>query len=322
MNQLQRALKMNPIRLMKKIFCFEEIYTIGYRKRDGHTLLDSEMLSFDRIPFDENYWYADPILVAHGGKEYLLMESFDMRIQLGSIACSVFQEDGKLSEPRIIIQEEYHMSFPMVFAWNDGLYMIPETCENRSLNLYRCEGDIYQWKLVKSFPVEEALVDTVAVSCREDSVELITSAIHQTHMRKFKWQKYRIVKVGEDFLLEADTAFNADQDYDYGFRMAGSLITREEIPILPTQVSTDVDYGLYLNLNDFSGGDVTSLPVLRKVTLDEILLPDVKQKDHIGVHSYGLSETYEVVDMRYFRFLPRSRMRKIWNMGRKLLYTR
>ena len=141
-------------------------------------------------------------------------------------------------------------------------------------------------------------------------------------MRKFKWQKYRIVKVGEDFLLEADAAFNANEDYDYGFRTAGSLITREAIPILPTQVSTDVDYGLYLNLNDFSGGDVTSLPVLRKVTLDKILLPDVKQKDHIGVHSYGLSETYEVVDMRYFRFLPRSRMRKIWNMGRKLLYTR
>ena len=135
MNQLQRALKMNPFRLMKKIVCFEEIYTIGYRKRDGHTLLDSETLSFDRIPFDENCWYADPILVAHGEKEYLLMESFDMRTQLGSIACSAFQDDGKLSEPRIIIQEEYHMSFPMVFAWNDGLYMIPETCENRMTKL-------------------------------------------------------------------------------------------------------------------------------------------------------------------------------------------
>ena len=43
MNQFQRALKMNPVRLMKKIFCFEEIYTIAYRNRDGHTLLDSEL---------------------------------------------------------------------------------------------------------------------------------------------------------------------------------------------------------------------------------------------------------------------------------------
>lgn len=322
MNQLQRALKMNPIRLMKKILCFEEIYTIAYRNRDEHTLLDSDILSFDRIPFDENYWYADPILFSHGGKDYLLMESFDMRTQLGSIACSEFDAAGRLSEPRIIIQEAYHMSFPMVFFWNDRLYMIPETCENRSVNLYCCEGDIYSWKLLKSFPVEEALVDTVAVACYEDSVELITSAIHENHMRKFAWRKYRLCRDGEDYRLEADTAFPANKDYGYGFRMAGALITEGDTPILPTQVSTDVDYGLYLNLNDFSGRDVTMMPVRKKVTVDSILLPDVKQKNHIGVHSYGLSHRVEVVDMRYFRFLPRSRMRKIWNKVRKLLCIR
>ena len=59
--------------------------------------------------------------------------------------------------------------------------------------------------------------------------------------------------------------------------------------------------------------------MLKRVTVDNILLPDVKQKDHIGVHSYALSDKVEVVDMRYFRFLPRSRMRKIRNKLRKLL---
>ena len=57
------------------------------------------------------------------------------------------------------------------------------------------------------------------------------------------------------------------------------------------------------------------------MTIDQILLPDVKPKDHIGVHSYALSDKVEVVDMRYFQFLPRSRMRKILNKGRKLLCT-
>lgn len=313
MNQLQRALKMNPIRLMKKILCFEEIYTIGYRNRDEHTLLDSDLLSFDRIPFDKNYWYADPILVSYGGKEYLLMESFDMRTQRGSIACAEFDEAGRLSDPRVIIQEPYHMSFPMVFFWNDCLYMVPETCGNLSLNLYRCDGDIHRWTLVKSFPVEEELVDTVAVACREDSVDLITSSVNGSHKRKFAWRKFRICRDGEDFRLEADVSFNACEDYDYGWRTAGSLITEGGIPILPTQVSTDVDYGLYLNLNDFSGGDVTDLPVLKKVTIDQIVLPDVAQKDHIGVHSYALSDKLEVVDMRYFRFLPLNRLRKIRN---------
>ena len=311
MNQFERALKMNPFTLLKKICCFEEIYTIAYRKREGHTLLDRDLLRFDRIPYSDTFWYADPILTAYGGKEYLLMESFDMRTQLGSIACAEFDETGKLSEPEVIIQEKYHMSFPMVFSWNDGLYMIPETCENRSLNLYRCEGSIRHWTLVKSFPVKEELVDTVAVSCDADAVELISSAQHETHKRKNKWQKLRIVKDGEDYRLEEDAAFNVREDYGFGYRMAGSLVKDQGMTILPTQESTDIDYGVYLYLNDFSEGDVTDLPVLRKVTVKDILLPDVHQKEHIGVHSYALSENYEVVDMRYFRFSPKNRMRKI-----------
>ena len=311
MNQFQRALKMNPLRLLKKICCFEEIYTIGYRNRDGHTLLDSDLLSFDRIPYDDTFWYADPILTTYRGKTYLLMESFDMRTQLGSIACAAFDDAGKLSKPQIIIQEQYHMSFPMVFFWNEELYMIPETCENRSLNLYRCDGDITCWTLVKSFPVEGEVVDTAVVACHEDHVELLSSVVHETHKRKFKWQKFCLRKEGEDFCLDADAAFNVGEDYGFGYRMAGSMITDQGRTILPTQESTDVDYGVNLYLNDYSGQNVSGMPVMKKVSIDNILLPDVAQKEQIGVHSYALSDKLEVVDMRYFRFSPRNRMRKI-----------
>ena len=319
MIDVNRFLKMNPFTLMKKVIGFEEIYTIAYRKRDGKTLLDSEVLSFDSMPYSNTYWYADPILVPHGGESYLFMESFDMRTNLGSIAYAKFNADGKLSEPQIIIQEPYHMSFPMVFSWNDSLYMIPETCANRSLNLYRCEGRIDQWTLVKSFPVEEELVDTVATACHEDYVELVTSAQHETLKRTNKWQKFRIYRDGEDFRLEAEVAFNAREIYSYRDRNAGSLVTEGGRKILPTQESTETDYGVNLYLNDYSAEDITHLPVLKKVTVDNIVLPDVARKQQIGVHSYGLSSRYEVVDMRYFRFSPKVRIRKIFNLGRKLL---
>jgi len=311
MSQLKRALQMNPVRLLKKIFCFEEIYTIAYRNRDAHTLLDSDLLSFDRIPYDDIFWYADPILADYRGTTYLFMESFDMRTQMGSIACAQFDENGKLSKPQVIIQEPYHMSFPMVFSWNDRLYMIPETCGNRSLNLYQCEGDVFQWSLVKSFPVTEKLVDTVMTACHEDHVELICSALHPEDAFNNKWQKFRIVKDMDDYRLEADMVFNSREDYNYGYRMAGSLITEGDTVILPTQESTEVDYGAYLYLNDFSGKDVSNMPVMKKVTVENILLPDVAQKEQIGVHSYALSHKLEVVDMRYFRFSPRNRVRKI-----------
>ena len=321
MIDFNRFLKMNPWKLMKKIIGFEEIYTIAYRKREGQTLLEGDLLQFDRMPYSNTYWYADPILVSHQGESYLFLESFDMRTNLGSIAYAKFGADGKLSAPQIIIQEPYHMSFPMVFSWNEQLYMIPETCANRSLNLYRCDGSMDRWTLVKSFPVEEELVDTVATACYEDHVELITSAQHGTHKRMNKWQKFKIFREGEDFRLEADETFNSREHYSYMDRTAGSLITEGGRKILPTQESTETDYGVNLYLNDYSAEDITHMPVLKKVTVDNILLPDVPQKQQIGVHSYGLSSKYEVVDMRYFRFSPKVRIRKIFNLGRKLLCT-
>ena len=317
MNQFKRLIKMNPWKLLKKICCFEEIYTIGYRNRDGHTLLDSSLLAFKRLPFDKYCWYADPVMIEHAGKTCLFMESYDMRTRLGSIACSVFGEDGQLSAPQLIIAEPYHMSFPMVFHWNGGLYMIPETSGNRSLNLYRCQGDITCWSLEVSFPVAEELVDTAVVACCEDHVELLTSALHPQDSLSCKWQKYALYRDGASYRLEPDADFNNREDYAKGYRMAGSLIRENGREILPTQESTDVDYGAYLYLNDFSGRDVARMPVLKKVAVNNILLPDVAQKAQIGVHSYALSEQYEVVDMRYFRFYPRNRMWKIANKLRR-----
>lgn len=311
MSQFKRALKMKPSRLLKKIFCCEEIYTIGYRNRNGKTLMDSDLLEFNRIPYNDNYWYADPILVSWQGKEYLFMEIFDMCTQLGSIACAEFDEKGNLAEPKTIIQEAYHMSFPMVFHWGEELYMIPETCGNRSLNLYRCLGDITRWELVKSFPVGVELVDTVMAGCQQDRVELLCSELHHKDKFKNRWQRFWLVKEADDYRLEADAELNCGDVYDNGHRMAGSLITVQGKAVLPTQESTEIDYGAYLYLNDFSGRDINNMPVLKKVTVENIKLPDVEQKEQIGVHSYALSENLEVIDMRYFYFSPRNRWRKI-----------
>jgi hypothetical protein len=214
------------------------------------------------------------------------------------------------------------MSFPMVFSWKNELYMIPETSANHSLNLYRCEGQIDRWTLVKSFSLEEELVDTVVTACYDDHVELVTSAQHETHKRMNKWQKFRIFRDGEDFRLEADADFNKRDIYSYADRTGGSLITEQGKKILPTQESTEIDYGVNLYLNDYSAGDIAHMPVLKKVTVDNILIQGVPRKQQIGVHSYGLSEKYEVVDMRYFRFAPKVRIRKIFNLGRKLLCIR
>jgi hypothetical protein len=48
-----------------------------------------------------------------------------------------------------VLQRPYHLSYPFVFEWEDGLFMIPETAENGTVELYRCEEFPHRWSLVK-----------------------------------------------------------------------------------------------------------------------------------------------------------------------------
>ncbi len=47
----------------------------------------------------------------------------------------------------MILQWPYHLSYPFVFDWEGTLYMIPDTMENRTVELYRCEEFPHRWRL-------------------------------------------------------------------------------------------------------------------------------------------------------------------------------
>lgn len=310
MNQFKRALKMDAGRLIKKVCCFEEIYTIAYRKRNGKSLLNSSQLPLLHVPYNDNFWYADPIVTSYNNDTYLFAECFDMRTQKGTIGCAKFDNSGALSDFQIVIEEPYHLSFPMIFEWGDDLYMIPESSDNMSLNLYRCEGDILNWKKIKEFPTRKPLVDTVVIFSDDRRVELLSSAINPENPLQYQWQKYTLTKCEETFSLCENVAFNEGKEYTYYNRMAGTLVNLDGMTILPTQESTSIDYGVNLYLNDFSAGDVEQLKG-KKITVKDILVDGIPPEQMIGIHSYAATEQLEIVDVRYFRFSPKNRMRKI-----------
>ena len=301
---------MSPGRVIKKLCCFEEIYTVAYRPREGKTLLDGERLSFTPVPYHDDFWYADPIMITRDGTTYLFAECFDMRTQKGILGCATFGSDGILSAFRPVIEEPYHLSFPMVFEWAEKLWMIPESSDNRSLNLYCCEGDLFCWHKVKEFPTEEPLVDTVVLSCNEDSVELLSSAIHPEDPLQFRWKRLTLRTVEGVCLLEEQESSDDSKAFSRKDRMAGKLANVNGKILFPTQESTETDYGINLYLNDFSQNDLRQLSG-RKITPEDIHIEGIDDKQLIGIHSYAVSEQYEVVDIRYFRFSPKNRIRKI-----------
>ena len=52
--------------------------------------------------------------------------------------------------PVKILEKDYHLSYPFVFEDNNEIFMIPESKENKTIDLYKCIDFPYKWKHEKT----------------------------------------------------------------------------------------------------------------------------------------------------------------------------
>ena len=101
---------------------------------------------FEIIDVPKDRFYADPFVVEHANASYILFEDYAYATRKGVISC-IELIDGKPSAPRVVLDRDYHLSYPSVFAWNGEWFMTPETEDNRSVELYRAVEFPWKWEL-------------------------------------------------------------------------------------------------------------------------------------------------------------------------------
>lgn len=110
-------------------------------------------------PNDDNFDWADPFVIQVGGLYYIYFENIDLRIIRGKLSCVIF--DGKsFSEPVDILKTPYHLSYPYIFQDDNRLYMVPESGENKTIDLYECTDFPYGWTKRKTLINNIAAVDS------------------------------------------------------------------------------------------------------------------------------------------------------------------
>jgi hypothetical protein len=102
---------------------------------------------FHRVVPPRDRLWADPFVVANGDKAWLFIEEMLYSEDRGVISVMEIRRDGTWTQPRRILERPYHLSYPCVFQWNGGWYMVPETGGNRAIELYRCVEFPYRWEL-------------------------------------------------------------------------------------------------------------------------------------------------------------------------------
>jgi hypothetical protein len=90
-------------------------------------------------------FYGDPFLIERNGRSYLFFEDYRFSSHKGLISCCEVDSEGNCSKPRVVLERTYHLSYPFLFTWQGEIYMIPETRDNGTIEVYRASDFPYSW---------------------------------------------------------------------------------------------------------------------------------------------------------------------------------
>jgi hypothetical protein len=125
-------------KLVMKPFRRREHWQVALRQGAG---------AFKVIQDDGARFYADPFLHRANGRTFLFVEEYPYAGRKGLISAAEVVGDRLLTAPVPVLERPYHLSYPFVFEFEGEFYMIPETGENRSVELYRAVEFPWKWEL-------------------------------------------------------------------------------------------------------------------------------------------------------------------------------
>ncbi len=143
-------------RLLSFQLAGHEQWSVAYRRADGGSLITERKCEFTLLPDDGRRYFADPFVLRHRGRTALFMEEFPFDTMRGRIAVAAVEDDGTVTPPRPVLEEDHHLSYPNVFECDGEVWMIPESGANGRVDLYRAVDFPFRWRL------EAALLEGVA----------------------------------------------------------------------------------------------------------------------------------------------------------------
>ncbi len=97
------------------------------------------------IPPKDRFW-ADPHVIKQNSKYYIFIEEYLFDIKKGHISVIEIDERGNIGETEKVLERDYHLSYPHIFKFNERIYMVPESHENSTIELYGSVDFPYKWE--------------------------------------------------------------------------------------------------------------------------------------------------------------------------------
>lgn len=132
-------------------------------KLNKSNTLSTSFYRFKKILPPKDRFWADPHVIFRNNKYYIFIEELIYKNIRGHISVIIMDEKGNYSNPIKVLEENYHLSYPFLIEENNTLYMIPESKENNTIDLYKCIDFPTKWKLEKTLINNIKAVDATII---------------------------------------------------------------------------------------------------------------------------------------------------------------
>src|SRR5262249_54551766 len=127
---------------------YTEQWFLAYRygMAEGHGV-SAGLAGFTPLAPPADRDWADPFAVERNGRHYVFFEELPYASGKAHISMIEIGPGGRRSAPVRVLERDYHLSYPFLLEHDGSLYMIPESAQNRSVELYRCIDFPLRWRL-------------------------------------------------------------------------------------------------------------------------------------------------------------------------------
>ena len=213
----------------------ESAWLLGICENGYEDLKAGRIHWIDNGEYKGKKWFADPFILEYDNERItLLVEEFDYKVHRGRIArLYVDRKRWTVTDCKIILDFDTHLSFPMIWRENGKYYVCPENYKSGRWNMYECDVANEKLKLSTSL-IKEKLTD--AILYKDETGYYVLSTCFPTPNGK-KLIIYHSDSLNGDYKVTQEVEFPENIA-----RNAGKLFMHNGLLIRPAQVCND-SYG-------------------------------------------------------------------------------
>ena len=236
-----------------------------------------------------NFESADPFVYEHKNVNYIFYENNDLILNKGKISCGVLK-NNKLTQIKDILNFNYHLSYPFIWKTKKDIFLIPESSQNKSIQIWKSVAFPYKWKIFKTIFKNEYCCDTTIIRDFDKVNWLLTNKSNdQTNDPNNELYIYKIIGNFEKFIPHKLNPVITDCRTA---RNAGNLNLRNKM-LRPSQINDSSGYGVGLNINKIVSLNLENF----EETVIKTIYPN-KKTNATGLHHISNTKSKIVIDVR------------------------